>query len=80
MIAKAAQSSKDKLAIVYDALHGCGAGYLDRALADHGIPVTVIRPNRDVMFDGTGPDVSEENLAPLRKTVLERKSAYGPGH
>jgi phosphoglucomutase len=77
VIAKAAKSSKDKLAIVYDALHGCGAGYLDRALADHGIPVTVIRANRDVMFDGTGPDVTEENLAPLRKAVLDGKAHMG---
>jgi phosphoglucomutase len=77
VIANAAKSSKDKLAIVYDALHGCGAGYLDRALADHGIPVTVIRANRDVMFDGTGPDVTEENLAPLRKAVLDAKAHMG---
>lgn len=46
--------------IVYDALHGCGAGYLDRALADHGIEAHTIRVRRDVLFDGTGPDVSEE--------------------
>jgi len=77
VIAKAAKSSKDKLAIVYDALHGCGAGYLDRALADHGIPVTVIRANRDVLFDGTGPDVTEENLTPLRKAVLDGKAHMG---
>ena len=77
VIAKAAKSSKDKLAIVYDALHGCAAGYLDRALADHGVPVTVIRANRDVLFDGTGPDVTEENLAPLRKAVLDGKAHMG---
>ena len=53
--------------IVFDALHGCGAGYLDRVLADHGITVQTLRTERDVMFDGTGPDVSENNLAPLSK-------------
>jgi len=30
-----------------------------------------------VLFDGTGPDVSEENLAPLRKAVLESKAGAG---
>ena len=56
---------------VVDALHGCGAGYLDKTLVDHGVDVKAIRTNRDCLFDGTGPDVSEENLAPLRNAVKE---------
>jgi alpha-D-glucose phosphate-specific phosphoglucomutase len=62
---------------VVDALHGCGAGYLDKALADHGVSMEVIRAHRDVLFDGSGPDVSEENLAPLRKKVAETKAKAG---
>jgi phosphoglucomutase len=69
------QKSNNKL--VVDALHGCGAGYLNKILADHGIPVQTLRAERDCLFDGTGPDVSEENLAPLRKAVQETKSAAG---
>ena len=65
------------VSIVYDALHGCGAGYLDRALAAHGIPAHNIRTERDVLFDGTGPDVSEENLAPLAAAVTARKAQVG---
>src|ERR1700730_15787497 len=57
-----------------DALHGCGAGYLDRALAGHGVAVEALRTERDCLFDGTGPDVSEENLAPLRKAVTDCKA------
>ena len=68
-------NSKKKFAV--DALHGCGAGYLNKILADHGAPVETIRCGRDVLFDGTGPDVSEENLAPLRDVVLSSKSAAG---
>jgi len=68
-------SSKKKFAV--DALHGCGAGYLNKILADHGVPVETIRADRDVLFDGTGPDVSEENLAPLRNLVLSSKAAAG---
>ncbi len=65
------------LRIVVDALHGCGAGYLDRVLNEHGIAPTAIRTNRDVLFDGTGPDVSEPNLAPLRNAVLAHKAQVG---
>ena len=66
-----------KLTVVTDALHGCGAGYLDRVLASHDVNVIATRTNRDVLFDGTGPDVSEENLRPLRDTVLAKKAAVG---
>ncbi|GAC1633169.1 MAG: phosphoglucomutase/phosphomannomutase family protein [Candidatus Acidiferrum sp.] len=62
---------------VVDALHGCGAGYLDKILTDHGVAVEALRTERDVLFDGTGPDVSEENLAPLRKKVVDTKAAAG---
>jgi phosphoglucomutase len=68
---------KAKSKFVVDALHGCGAGYLDRALADHGVQVQALRTNRDCLFDGTGPDVSEENLAPLRKAVMDSGAAAG---
>ena len=69
--------AKAKGNFAYDALHGCGAGWLDRILADHGMKVESIRTKRDVLFDGTGPDPSEENLAPLKKLVLEKKSLAG---
>jgi len=66
-----------KLSVVTDALHGCGAGYLDRVLAAHDINVQAMRTTRDVLFDGSGPDVSEENLRPLRDAVLVKKAAVG---
>jgi len=69
------RSSKVKL--VADALHGCGAGYLDRALTDNGITVQAIRTNRDCLFGGTGPDVAEENLATLRTAVLDSGATVG---
>src|SRR5579859_5271545 len=61
----------------YPAPHPCRAGYLDRALAEHGVAVQAMRTNRDCLFDGTGPDVSEENLAPLRAAVLDGGAAAG---
>src|SRR5208282_2127072 len=39
--------------------------------------VEMIRTNRDVLFDGTGPDPSEENLTPLKRAVLEKKALAG---
>jgi phosphomannomutase len=69
--------SKGKFAVVTDALHGCGAGYLDRALSAHGVDVQALRTDRDVLFDGSGPDVSEENLRPLRDAVLAKKASAG---
>jgi phosphoglucomutase len=68
---------KAKLSLLVDALHGCGAGYLDRVLTDRGVTVQAMRTERDCLFDGTGPDVSEENLAPLRKAVLNSKATAG---
>ncbi|MGB6429557.1 MAG: phosphoglucomutase/phosphomannomutase family protein [Candidatus Acidiferrales bacterium] len=68
---------KAGITIVYDALHGCGAGYLDRALADHGIVAHTIRADRDVLFDGTGPDVVETNLQPLADAMCARRAQIG---
>jgi len=62
---------------VCDALHGCGAGWLDRILKENGAEATAIRTERDVLFDGTGPDPSEENLVRLQKAVCEKKALAG---
>ncbi|HYL86402.1 MAG TPA: phosphoglucomutase/phosphomannomutase family protein [Candidatus Angelobacter sp.] len=69
--------AKSKMNLVVDVLHGCGAGYLDKILAGHGIAVQALRTERDCLFDGTGPDVSEENLAPLRKAVTTSHATAG---
>lgn len=66
-----------KQGFVYDALHGCGAGYLDRLLQEEGISFRAIRTDRDVLFDGTGPDVSEENLRPLSEAVRQDQAQAG---
>jgi phosphomannomutase len=68
-----------KQAFVCDALHGCGAGYLNRVLEEEGVCVTAIRTERDVLFDGTGPDVSEENLKPLSEAVRGQSGGAAAG-
>ncbi len=69
--------AKAKGGFVYDALHGCGAGWLDRILSDVSVSVTPIRINRDVLFDGTGPDPSEDNVPALKKLVVEKHALAG---
>lgn len=69
--------AKAKGNFVCDAVHGCGAGWLDRILKEDGIAITEIRANRDVLFEGKGPDPSEENLGLLKNTVLEKKALAG---
>ncbi|MFZ0922432.1 MAG: phosphoglucomutase/phosphomannomutase family protein [Candidatus Acidiferrales bacterium] len=69
--------SASKSSFAYDALHGCGSGWFDRVLEQHGIKVHSIRTGRDVLFDGTGPDPSEDNLKPLAKLLRETQAAAG---
>ncbi|MGH9716501.1 MAG: phosphoglucomutase/phosphomannomutase family protein [Candidatus Acidiferrales bacterium] len=69
--------AKARGSFAYDALHGCGAGWLDRILAEAGVSVAPIRTGRDVLFDGTGPDPSEDNIAMLRKDVVEKHALAG---
>jgi phosphoglucomutase len=66
-----------ELNFVTDALHGCGAGYLDRSLAMHGVNVQALRKDRDVLFDGSAPDVARGNLETLRTAVLAKEAAAG---
>jgi phosphoglucomutase len=68
---------KKGIKFAVDALHGCGAGYLDKLLADHGVSAQAIRTNRDCLFDGTGPDVSAENLASLSSIVRDSGAIAG---
>jgi phosphoglucomutase len=68
---------KGKGSFACDALHGTGYGWLDRILAEQGVEATMIRTCRDVLFDGSGPDPSEENLAPLKKEVAEHRALAG---
>src|ERR1700751_2639776 len=68
---------KAKGSFACDALHGCGAGWLDGILGSHGVELTAIRKSRHVLFDGSGPDPSEDHLAPLKKEVIEKKALAG---
>jgi len=64
------------LEVVFDALYGTGAGYLDRLLSDAGCRVQTIHSNPDPLFGGASPEPSEDRLEELAAIVSER-SALG---
>jgi phosphoglucomutase len=66
-----------KIGIGYDALHGSGAGYLDRVLPDNGIAATSIHVNRDVYFGGHHPEPAEEQMADLKSVMLKDNLRIG---
>lgn len=68
---------KAKLALAYDAMHGAGAGWLDRALAERGIPVRVLHAERNVLFGGHAPDPSPDHLGSLAAAVGESGTGLG---
>lgn len=58
-----------KITLAYDALHGSGAGYLERALRDNGIEVKVLHTDRDVYFGGHHPEPADEQLGELKELM-----------
>jgi phosphomannomutase len=58
-----------RLRVLYDALHGSGAGVLDRALAARGCAVELLHGARDPGFGGAAPDPTPARLAELARRV-----------
>jgi len=59
------------ISIGYDALHGSGAGYLDRILRENNIPAMILHTDRDVYFGGHHPEPAEEQMGKL-KLVMKK--------
>ncbi len=51
-----------RLRILCDAMHGAGAGFLDRLLADLGCAVTLVRGEANPSFGGVNPEPIAANL------------------
>src|SRR5687767_10120181 len=66
-----------KLAIGYDALHGSGAGYLDRVLLGNDVPATILNVNRDVYFGGHHPEPAGPQMESLRRVMHEKQLQLG---
>jgi len=63
-----------RLSVIYDALHGTGAGVCDRALRDLGARVEVLHGERTPRFGGGAPDPVPARLGGLARHV---RSAAG---
>jgi phosphomannomutase len=61
--------SRSQVRVVYDAMHGTGAGFFDRVMRTLGVPVRVLRGNPDPRFGGVAPDPAAERLEALRGSV-----------
>ena len=65
------------LHFVFDPLFGCGSGYLDHLLKQHGVKVETVHAQRDTLFGGHTPDPSEERLAETGARVAASGAALG---
>jgi phosphomannomutase len=61
--------------IVYDAMHGTGAGVLDAVLGLAGARVEVLRATPDPHFGGVTPDPTAAKLSGLARRVRAQRSA-----
>ena len=64
-----------RLAVVYDALHGTGAGVCDRALRELGARVEVLRGERTPRFGDGAPDPVPARLGELARRVHSARGA-----
>ncbi|MBI3298658.1 MAG: phosphoglucomutase/phosphomannomutase family protein [Elusimicrobia bacterium] len=64
-----------KRPVVVDYLHGASGGIMAELLPKNRL--IEIRSNRDPLFGGVNPEPIEENLAALKKTVVEQKALLG---
>ena len=58
--------------VMYNAMHGLGAGFLDGFLKRAGIDVVTINAERDVYFGDSLPDPSPQNLIPMAPRLGEQ--------
>jgi alpha-D-glucose phosphate-specific phosphoglucomutase len=65
------------LKVGYDAMYGCGRGYVDLMLERCGIKVSALHCKRDVLFGGITPEPVEECLEELIETVKKEKLSVG---
>jgi len=66
-----------KLKVGYDALYSTSRDYLDKAIQDCGLPVTVLHNWRDPLFGGGMPEPKAKYLKDLMATVKNDKLDVG---
>jgi len=62
---------RGRIRVVYDAMHGAGAGVLDAVLREAGVRVQMRRGEPDPRFGGEAPDPSRRRLRALARDLSE---------
>jgi phosphomannomutase len=60
---------KAHMKVVYDAMHGCGIGYMDALLAEAGVQTKMLHMQRDPFFGGHHPEPGVAELEEASKLV-----------
>lgn len=68
---------KAELNIVVDPMYGASQGIIDVILGEAGCNVTAIHNRQNVLFGGSPPDPSLENLAELAAMVTKKRADLG---
>ena len=68
---------RSRLRVAVDLLFGTSREYLDEILEENHIPLVEIHGYIDPYFGGVTPSCAEENLADLKRLVLEQKCNLG---
>lgn len=66
-----------KESVVVDAMHGSAGRWVERMLSGGALEVETIRAHRDPLFGGVNPEPIDQNLADLKKRVLDKKALAG---
>ncbi|OGF63571.1 MAG: hypothetical protein A2Y62_22210 [Candidatus Fischerbacteria bacterium RBG_13_37_8] len=69
--------AQSRMKIAVDPLFGTAREYVDKFMFDNGCIVHAIHNFRDPYFGGYAPEVSEPNLADLKKLVIEKECQLG---
>lgn len=68
---------QSSLAVVVDAMHGAGMGYVTGLLTEAGVRNIGIRETPDAAFGGDLPEPNDKHLALLKEEVVFRKASLG---
>ena len=63
--------------IIVDPMHGSAGHWVEGFLKDGRLSVETIRAYRDAFFGGVNPEPIDQNLAPLKKRVVEAGALVG---
>ena len=63
--------------VIVDPMHGSGGHWVEGFLKDGCLSVETIRAYRDAFFGGVNPEPIDQNLAPLKKRVVEAGALVG---